>query len=213
MHKKLCQRCNQYLGLENFYKQRKNKDLTVNYCIICTNQQARERQRKIKMQCIAYKGGKCSLCKYNKCLSALEFHHLDPNQKDFNISKIKKTRMDEEVIQELDKCVLLCSNCHREAHEKLIKIPIDISFKSNIIVAYKYKNINFCKNPKRRKVSIWNCKLRPNTRKVERPPYDQLLKEIKETNYTRVGKKYGVSSAAIKKWTKMYEKYGTPDKS
>lgn len=42
-------------------------------------------------------------------------------------------------------------------------------------------------------------------RKVERPPYDQLLKEIEETNYCAVGRKYGVSDNAIRKWVKTYE--------
>lgn len=45
------------------------------------------------------------------------------------------------------------------------------------------------------------------SRKVERPSYEQLLKEIEETNYSVVGRKYGVSDKAIKKWIKFYEKY------
>lgn len=53
------------------------------------------------------------LCDYSRCLSALEFHHLDPTKKDFIISRcfsLKKAKL------ELDKCILLCSNCHREVH-------------------------------------------------------------------------------------------------
>lgn len=49
-------------------------------------------------------------------------------------------------------------------------------------------------------------KPRPDTRKVERPPYEQLLKEIEETNYSAVGRKYGVSDNAIRKWVRWYEK-------
>ena len=45
-------------------------------------------------------------------------------------------------------------------------------------------------------------------RKVERPSYDQLLKELSESNYKQVGKKYGVSDNSIRKWIKMYEKHG-----
>lgn len=48
---------------------------------------------------------------------------------------------------------------------------------------------------------------RKHTRKVERPPYDQLKKEIEETSYVQVGKKYGVSDNTIRKWIKHYEKY------
>ena len=62
-------------------------------------------------------GGSCSICGYDRCLSALEAHHVDPRIKDFNISE-RLARL--ELIEcELEKCVLLCSNCHREVHDGL----------------------------------------------------------------------------------------------
>jgi hypothetical protein len=68
-----------------------------------------------KAECISYKGGKCEKCGYNRCPDALEFHHLNPEEKDFEISSVRK--YDFALVQdELDKCVLLCSNCHREEH-------------------------------------------------------------------------------------------------
>lgn len=60
------------------------------------------------------RGGKCSRCGYDTCLGALEFHHLDPTQKDFTISNANFKL--EEAIEESKKCVLLCANCHREYH-------------------------------------------------------------------------------------------------
>lgn len=63
-----------------------------------------------------YKGSKCQLCDYNKYPGALEFHHLDPNEKDFNISKARLLSFNLEIKKELDKCILLCANCHREVH-------------------------------------------------------------------------------------------------
>jgi hypothetical protein len=47
---------------------------------------------------------------------------------------------------------------------------------------------------------------KPDTRKVERPPYDQLLREIEESSYVGVGRKYGVSDNAIRKWIRWYER-------
>jgi len=72
-----------------------------------------------KIKSVEYKGGKCVICGYKKCYSALEFHHNDPNEKDFTISKYPNRSFDR-IKKELDKCVLVCSNCHREIHEGLI---------------------------------------------------------------------------------------------
>ena len=66
------------------------------------------------------RGGKCVRCGYNTCIKALEFHHIDPTQKDFTISndhfKLK------EAIEESKKCILICSNCHKELHDGMWSI-------------------------------------------------------------------------------------------
>jgi 5-methylcytosine-specific restriction endonuclease McrA len=68
----------------------------------------------MKLKAVAYKGGKCISCGFNKYIAAMEFHHLDSKQKDFSLSgmTISWVRMQ----KELDKCALLCANCHRAAH-------------------------------------------------------------------------------------------------
>ena len=75
-------------------------------------------RKRRKVQSILYKGGKCEKCGYDKCLSALEFHHIDPSKKDFTISTVINRKF-EKIKNELDKCVLVCANCHREIHEKI----------------------------------------------------------------------------------------------
>jgi len=67
---------------------------------------------------IEYKGGKCSICGYGKCKDALEFHHLDSSKKDFGVSKSGLTRSWLRIKKEIDKCILVCANCHRELHNK-----------------------------------------------------------------------------------------------
>lgn len=74
--------------------------------------------RKQKLKAIEYKGGRCSVCGYDRCVAALEFHHKDPTQKDFQISG--GSRSFQRMKLELDKCILMCANCHRELHEGLI---------------------------------------------------------------------------------------------
>lgn len=71
---------------------------------------------------VEYKGGHCIICGYNRCMSALEFHHLDQNKKDFSISVNGYTMSWEKIKNELDKCVCVCANCHREIHSGLIDI-------------------------------------------------------------------------------------------
>ena len=86
------------------------------YCKPCSSAEVAVRKLRLKIQCVEYKGGKCEICGYNKCIDALEFHHLDPSQKNFLLSKIKSASLSEKIKKELDNCQLLCSNCHREKH-------------------------------------------------------------------------------------------------
>lgn len=72
----------------------------------------------VKQRLIDYKGGKCQICGYNRCINALEFHHINPKEKDFTISG--GTKSFNTLKLEVDKCILVCSNCHREIHAGLI---------------------------------------------------------------------------------------------
>ncbi len=75
------------------------------------------RAKQLKQMAIDYKGGSCNTCGYNKCVGALHFHHENPSTKLFSISG--KTFSWKRIQSELDKCLLLCANCHAEAEEKL----------------------------------------------------------------------------------------------
>lgn len=75
-------------------------------------------RRNVKLKMIEYKGGKCQVCGYNKCFWALDFHHLSKAEKSFNISG--GTKSFESMKSELDKCILVCANCHREIHAGII---------------------------------------------------------------------------------------------
>jgi 5-methylcytosine-specific restriction endonuclease McrA len=119
---KFCPRCKSNNPLSEFY-QRRGKDAGSVYCKICTNEQTMERQRQLKSLAIEYKGGSCTICGYNKCNSALEFHHLNPKEKDFTLGHMKQKKFDDKIKKELDKCILLCANCHREIHSKVISYP------------------------------------------------------------------------------------------
>ena len=118
---KRCPRCETEKLKTEFYNRRNGKGSSV-YCKRCSNDQTVERQKRFKQQCIDWKGGKCVCCGYNKCNNALDFHHLDPNKKEFNIAQARLTSFNEEVKKELDNCTLVCSNCHREIHAGIIDL-------------------------------------------------------------------------------------------
>lgn len=78
-------------------------------------------RQRTKQRLVDYKGGKCERCGYDRCLAALEFHHTDPTQKDFGVSGSTVANF-ERMKTEVDKCILVCSNCHREIHQELIEV-------------------------------------------------------------------------------------------
>ena len=77
-------------------------------------------RKRTKIKLVEYKGGKCECCGYNSCVEALEFHHLDPSQKDFTISGTSKAF--KTLKTEVDKCIMICSNCHKEIHAGIREI-------------------------------------------------------------------------------------------
>lgn len=88
-------------------------------CRTCLTAAFKERRQKAKRAAVDYLGGACSKCEYSTCIQALEFHHVDPTQKDFQLSGSFRSGTIDSVKSELDKCILLCSNCHRETHYEL----------------------------------------------------------------------------------------------
>lgn len=111
---KFCTSCNKTLPSTDFHVRRNGNDLS-SYCKKCTTIQTTKRKRNLKEQAIIYKGGKCVKCGYDKCQAALQFHYLNKDEKEFSLSHCALTSF-EKVKKELDKCILLCANCHAEIH-------------------------------------------------------------------------------------------------
>ena len=81
-----------------------------------------KRRRKVREMAIERLGGMCQICGYNKCQRALDFHHKDEKQKSFGISSKGYTRSWDSIRSEVDKCYLLCANCHREIHAGVLQL-------------------------------------------------------------------------------------------
>lgn len=87
-------------------------------------QAVKEWRARTKNKIIAAMGGCCQICGYFKCSQALELHHIDPSQKEKTISSLFVSPTNpSNYFDELRKCILLCSNCHREVHAGLAELP------------------------------------------------------------------------------------------
>lgn len=131
---KICSKCKQDRPLSDFNKDKCKKDKYSSTCKKCNNKRAREWRKnnlerdnknarkwnqKFKQKCIDYKGGKCQVCGYNRCLAALDFHHINPNEKEFDIADRRISRSPKKwklIEKELNKCICVCRNCHQEIH-------------------------------------------------------------------------------------------------
>ena len=80
-----------------------------------------KRRKNIRKMAVEHLGGKCQVCGYKRCIAALDFHHLDEGNKKFGLSQNGMTRSWDKTKKELEKCVLLCSNCHRELHAGILQ--------------------------------------------------------------------------------------------
>ena len=80
-------------------------------------QKKARKERKLKLAELL--GGKCVICDYHRCAKALEFHHVDESTKEDKGCGLCFLSRWDKLLEEIKKCVLLCSNCHREVHEDL----------------------------------------------------------------------------------------------
>ena len=87
---------------------------------ICNSCNANHKRLIVKAKCLEYKGGQCERCGYSRCSRALTFHHRNREEKEFTISRWM-TKSWENMKVELDKCDLLCSNCHMEIEDEIVK--------------------------------------------------------------------------------------------
>jgi len=83
-------------------------------CRRCRQERVVEWRRRVKRKLVEEAGGRCRLCGYDSCVAALQFHHLEPSNKAFELSRRGATRSLSEARAEAQKCVLLCANCHAE---------------------------------------------------------------------------------------------------
>jgi hypothetical protein len=108
--RRICPRCKLLKLLNEFYRRRDGRPSV--YCKVCAAVECLERQVRFKEKAVAYKGGKCQRCGFVGPVVCYDFHHRDRATKTWSIAVIRRRNWDS-VVKELEKCDLLCANCHR----------------------------------------------------------------------------------------------------
>lgn len=107
-------------------------------------------RNKTKERIVLSMGSRCQICGYKKCNDALELHHIDPTKKELSFGRIRANPISiQKIVEELKKCILVCSNCHREIHAGLIELPKKyVSLDENILLdkSNKVCKKDGCKN-------------------------------------------------------------------
>jgi hypothetical protein len=156
----------------------------------------KERAYKRKLELIDMLGGKCSKCGYDKNFAALEFHHKNPIEKDFGLnSRMLSNTNVEKLINEANKCILLCANCHREEHNP--------NMNSNAVVEFTTNSISVLE-PKRKILICKYCKQEFNY--VKGKKYCSDVCRNLDKNYPsadEIDDKY----KELKKWSAVCEYY------
>lgn len=168
----------------------------------------KERAIKRKLELIKAKGGECEICGYKKNIAALEFHHLDPNTKSFQLdSRNLSNTSPSKLLEEVDKCILVCANCHRELHNEHLNED-NITYLLNEMTskhhALKHKNkTTICKRCGKEfpysKGKIY-CSDECREKDKNYPTYDELLSKYKEIgSIYKTAQYYHIAKRTVKK--------------
>lgn len=162
-----------------------------------------KRWRKLtKRKLIEAFGGKCSCCSYFRCVEAFEFHHLDSKQKDAHSGQMTANpRAWTKIVAELKKCILVCSNCHKEIHAGVREQPKDPQRLDESLI--KSKTL---KEQKQLIIANELAKRLSQFKQKDRYEGADLLSLYQEKkNYEAIGEMFGVTGAAIKRRIKYLQ--------
>jgi len=165
-------------------------------------------RQNTKIRMVEAMGGKCQICGYDKCYEAMEFHHFDPKEKEFNVGRIRANPISWiKITEELKKCILICNRCHSEVHYNKAVLP-------ETYETFNEEYENYLE--KQREGNIDNCPVCGNKKSVNqktcsskcagslswRVDWTQvnLEEELKKgKSYTKIADELNISNASVKK--------------
>lgn len=210
MKTKVCFKCKVEKEISEFHEKDHGKRHSP-WCKKCFSRYCRDRWKSIKLKAISLFDSRCCKCGYNKNLSSLDFHHMEPDKKEYNWNRLCK-RPWEEIVSELKKCILVCRNCHSELHNPELEI---VKMDRKILLLDKERIVYLNPTGKCERHGcgndVYGTKYCSSAcahicqRRVKRPSKEKLRNMIKRTSWSEIGRQYGVSDNAIRKWAKAYK--------
>lgn len=184
------------------------------------SQKVSDYRRRRKKALVLISGGRCNLCGYNKSIAALQFHHINPEDKTYGLAQKGTCHKLESDLEELKKCILVCANCHREIHQgfyskqQLINYKIyDQTIANEIIqdnLRKRFKEKRFCINCGKELSSdtkgdyCASCKGLARRKVQQRPTRDELKYLIRNKSFLQLGRDFNITDNAIRKWCDSY---------
>ena len=162
-------------------------------------------RRRTKERMVEALGGKCCVCGYDRCTASMDFHHIDPNEKDFHFGNIRANPVRwSELIIELRKCVLVCRNCHGEIHVGCVALPATAPRFNEIFADYKTTDLSMEPCPicgKEKSTRLITCSRSCAAKKTGKVDWESidLLDLIKKKNKSQIGELLGVTESAVRK--------------
>lgn len=167
-------------------------------------------RRRRKQNLIQVLGGKCQICGFDLFPDALEFHHEDPNQKDYGLASKGTCHDIEADLNEVKKCFLLCANCHRGVHSGYYNTPTEHIFDEQLAQALinernkkMITRLNYCIDChcqiNSTSIRCQSCAAKAR-RICDRPSREELKQLIRTIPFTQISKQFGVGSNSVRKW-------------
>lgn len=159
-------------------------------------------RRRIKIALVQSCGGKCGICNLAFPNYVFEFHHINPKDKKFSLSAGPTIGKDK-IANEAKKCIMVCANCHRLIEYSDTTYSLTSNFNEEIF----YKTINELNGTTKRLNEKKRAEIKKSLKdanKPLRPSREELKFLIRNYPFLQIGKKYGVSDNAIRKWCIKY---------